>query len=525
MLYGIKLLMPVLALLIISIAILRALFRGLMDNRAVFQALKVVALFTVVEFLSYRPVIFVATSAFALVIANIWLGSDIKARLATFWMAVIIFPPLQTALPGVGGLSHVILLDHFRIAAIVLLLPAALQLMFSKTAPRKSSLALDVLVVIYPIFRIALLFGGITLTSSLRSCVELLLDLVLPYYVMTRGIRNEEDLRFVLQNLLVACMFAAAVAYLEAAARLNIYSELQWVYGVTWSLTHTLMRGGMNRVQAMTPQPILYAVQLLFTLGLWVALATARVRRPALIIGTLLLVGAMVLTWSRGPWIGAIVFGLSFLALKKVKPSIFAALLVVFVICGITVKAMGLDAAVITALKDVFGGSQEDTGTILYRSQLLDSAIALVKQSPFLGVPDYAASMQDLKQGEGIIDIVNTYVSVALGSGLIGLALFLLPYLYMLGRIFKDLSGLESSQDRSRANFLRAFAALIVGCLVTIFTTSIGERIPFLLLFTLCAPALWLSFLPADSKGEHKAETPTPKGWHPGAALHPFAGP
>lgn len=495
MIYGLKLLLPVLALWVLSLFVLRSLFRGILDGKDFKTAFNVVLLFTVVEFLSIKPGLFLVCAAVAVLVAQSWLGGDVKAKIATFWMAAILFPPLRSDLGGIGGIGYLLTIDHFRVACLMLLLPAAFALMFSKDRPRKASYLLDILVCVYPFFKIILLVRGVSMTSTVRSVIEVGLDLILPYYVMTRGLRDLESLRFVLRRVLLACMFAAAVAFLEAALRKNIYSDLQWVYGVTWSLTHTLMRGGLNRVQAMTPQPILFATQILFTLGLWVAMAL-RARKAASIAGTLLLLGALVLTWSRGPWIGALVFGLCMFILPRTKPWIFGGMLVVLVIAGAMAKSAGMDESVLMALKDVFGSSQDDAGSIQYRSQLLDSAIALIKQSPWLGVPNYAAQMQDLRQGEGIIDVVNTYVSVALSAGMVGLVLFLAPFLLVLWRMLKDLSinGGDSNVERRRA--LRAFVALTVACLVTIFTTSIFERLPFLLLLLITVPAVWMATAP-----------------------------
>ena len=46
--------------------------------------------------------------------------------------------------------------------------------------------------------------------------------------------------------------------------------------------------------------------------------------------------------------------------------------------------------------------------------------------------------MEELRQGQGIIDIVNSYIAVALGYGLVGLSLFLgafISALFMLWRV------------------------------------------------------------------------------------------
>lgn len=502
MVYGLKLLSPILVLWALMLLPVRGLLSGLMTKEQVKTAFAVILAFSVVEFLSLRSEIFFVTSAVAMMLAQSWMGGDIKAKLAVFWMAVILFPPLQWQIGGVGGIKYFLALDHFRVAAIVLLIPAAINLAFAKPTGRKPTWLLDALVLSFPTLKILLLVSSVSMTTTLRSIVEMCLDVVLPYYVMTRGLRSIEELKFVLLRLMVAGLFAAGGGLLEAVVRKNIYSDIEWVYGQRWSLTHTLMRGGMNRVQTTAASPIFFAIQILVTAGLWLGLAKAEMRRGKTLFVLFVLTVVLVLTWSRGPLLGAALFALSLLLLSRARPWLFTGVLAAILLAAGFAKMSGADQQIMEALKSVFGTSQEDTVTIEYRSQLLDTAIALVKQSPWLGVPNYVAQMQDLKQGEGIIDIVNAYVSVALSTGLVGLVLYLSPFLLVLRRIVRELSSEPVAQDIARMRFLRAFAALIVGCLATIFTVSVFERLPFLLLLMVTAPAVWMSFAPSRDGSE-----------------------
>ena len=71
-----------------------------------------------------------------------------------------------------------------------------------------------------------------------------------------------------------------------------------------------------------------------------------------------------------------------------------------------------------------FTGHQPDA-TFTYRQRLLDRSLELIQENPLFGDQLALQKMEDLRQGQGIIDIVNTYVGVALFSGYVGLALFL----------------------------------------------------------------------------------------------------
>ncbi len=172
----------------------------------------------------------------------------------------------------------------------------------------------------------------------------------------------------------------------------------------------------------------------------------------------------------------------------------FVWLFVLLLAGAVTAKMIGADEQVVTALGAVFGSSDQDLNTINYRRRLLDTALELLKQSPWLGVPDYASQMQDLKQGEGIIDLVNSYVAIALDTGVIGLVLYMLPYLLVFRRLL-NVPGISLRQgDGTGAGWFAAtMLALTVAILVTIFTTSTFSTVQFMMVMLLALPIMRLT--------------------------------
>jgi O-antigen ligase len=104
---------------------------------------------------------------------------------------------------------------------------------------------------------------------------------------------------------------------------------------------------------------------------------------------------------------------------------------------------------------------------------LLEVSIEVIKQNPLFGAPDVMQLpvMQQLRQGEGIIDIVNSYLGIALDSGLVGLSLFTGVFIAVALGIFK---GMRSLPDRNDELYLlgRALLATLLGILVVIGTAS-----------------------------------------------------
>ncbi len=79
--------------------------------------------------------------------------------------------------------------------------------------------------------------------------------------------------------------------------------------------------------------------------------------------------------------------------------------------------------------------------------------------------------MEDLRQGEGIIDIVNTYLGVALNYGLIGLFFFLSFILFGMTKAYARARELSHS-DPDLALLGTSLIACIVGTLIMIDSSS-----------------------------------------------------
>ena len=422
--------------------------------------------------------------------AQSFLGGGHRGKLAAYMLMIMVLPPLTWQLGGVGDINYVLALTGPRVLAIVLLAGPALMLLGDKTFTRpRWVLLLDIAVFGYQFFKIALMVPHTSTTGALRMVVESAVDVLLPYYVASRAIRTDADLRFLLSHLALGLVLMASVGWAEFAIHRNLYSELQYVYGFKWQLTMQLTRGDWLRVQAATPTPIVLAFEMIFALGLWTYLRGQDWRRIPVLLVYGAILGCLVFTFSRGPWIGGMIFGLSLLGLRRLGVRMFVSLFLLLLAGAVAAKAMGADEQVVAALGAIFGSSEHDLTTINYRRQLLDTALALLKQSPWLGVPDYASQMQDLKQGEGIIDLVNSYIAIALDTGVIGLAIYLLPYVAAFRRLVKVPGiSLRQPSDTGDGWFAATFLAMNISCMLTIFTTSTFSTMPFLLIMLVALP-------------------------------------
>jgi len=114
-----------------------------------------------------------------------------------------------------------------------------------------------------------------------------------------------------------------------------------------------------------------------------------------------------------------------------------------------------------------------------YRESLLENSTIVIKRNPWFGSVEYltAPEMERMRQGEGIIDIVNTYIGIALEYGLVGLGLFVGFFVLVLNGIYKAMREIRSRDDEVY-RLGRALLAALVGILVTIFTVSSITIIP-----------------------------------------------
>ena len=228
-----------------------------------------------------------------------------------------------------------------------------------------------------------------------------------------------------------------------------------------------LTRGSWVRAQAGFPGPLVLAVLALFGVGLWFALKPAVKSRAYATVG-LIVVGGMLATFSRGPVLALLVLLVGVTCLRYMSARRFLVLAAVLAIALSASWNLGLGDAVVGAANSVTGADQQADFNVTYRQQLLKTSLALIQQSPWFGVPDYAQYMQDLRQGDGIIDLVNTYLVVALNVGVCGLLLFLLPYAIAL---WKLASGAPEAPQELRRESL-AWLPLTVAILVVVFTVS-----------------------------------------------------
>lgn len=438
---------------------------------------------TLLTFLSPNlPAYFLLLATYA-TIRGFQSNGDPNQRISIFLVLLLTSPGLTWTPGGGDSFNALIQLDPPRVLILALLLP----LIFSPPAaefPRKPFAALDIAVFLYPIWTIAGSSGEYSATHIFRLSLYAIVDVIIPYFAISRHIHNPAAVRFLGQAVLASVFFLSAIAIFESFKRWQLYVDLQGHYGVTWQLTRTLFRGDLLRAQAVTPQPIVLAMDMVFAMGwFFMAKTSASSARTWLTLGAFVL--ALFLTGSRGPMMGAAVLMAVIYAGKSASPRVFARISTIFLVSAFVVMMMGWLDDIAQFIKTAFNMSAGESNSIDYRRELFLTSVELIKQSPWTGVPNFAAYMQNLKQGEGIIDMVNAYLHISLSHGLIGTVLYLSPPLLAFHATLRTM---QYADAEYRQVFVGAIA-LMTGLLLILVTTSIFYIIPQLVVCLYAVPA------------------------------------
>jgi hypothetical protein len=392
--------------------------------------------------------------------------------IALFVALILAMPDVPIDLPTFGLAEHIIQVGFTTVMALVLLLPTAL----GNRLPRRWATVARNWVVLEFAWLAFLGFISASFTGFLRLLVEQFLTLYLPFQGARKSITTLDQVHRAMALFTSMATALSVIAVFEYAKGWLLYATLPGHWGVEWGALRYLARGTALRAQVSLGQPI--AVGFVIAVALLMAQTAALYRgRPKWRLAIIAILSAgLFASISRGPWIGAVAGTLLFTAmgpggLKQVLrlAASGAALLVIVAFLPGGEKIIDLLPWIGTA----------DPGSTSYRKDLFDSITPLLIDNPIFGLPDYDTrpELQHLRQGEHLIDLVNSYIGVGVSSGLVGLAIYLMAHGVVVRGLWKCLKRLSGDEHELVRGF---FSAYLTGLMVIATVSSIGVISPIL---------------------------------------------
>jgi hypothetical protein len=306
---------------------------------------------------------------------------------------------------------------------------AALAVVQRGKARRVAFGALDVPFALVMLLLVTAVARDTSATNFLRVLMNGVLDFGLPYFIISRGLHTVEDGRLALVWLAAAAAILSVILTYEARGSWPLYNILYDHYGIPTQLL-VKSRGGVMRAGGPFVESTSMAMVLVFCL--FATLASRPAFRSAMHYRTIValqLLG-LVAPQSRGAWIG-LLLGIALMDLVRRRYGMLARRGAIVAVTMAGLVGVAQISPFVSESLGLSGGSVESAD---YRKRLLTRGLEEFWRSPITGYPspEILQRLADLRQGEGIIDFVNTYIYVMLVSGAVGLAIFLFAFGFYL---------------------------------------------------------------------------------------------
>ena len=424
---------------------------------------------------------------------------------AIYLLLVASIPTFGVHISGFASINRLIQVSPQMMFAAIILIPALFARRHMKKIAGVGQFA-DVLFFTWLILQLILATRAPTFTHMIRTALEAYLATAPMYYVFSRYPKSLEDIRILSGAFLLPMLILSAISIPELLRGWHVYNSVttNWIGSISFAYTG---RGGMLRASTSVFNPIVWGFLASVAIGVGLAFFNDRFPKNYKYAAFGLLTFGLIASLSRGPWVGAAVTVVMFTLLDRKFAARSAQLMFGGLVAFLVALATPFGKTIINMLPFVGNAS---TDTISYRQQLLDAGWEVMMMTPFFGTNDYLShpNLQHLRQGQGIIDIVNSYLQVGLQSGLVGLSIFVGLFLCVLTALRKAMKSARKYDD-TLSLYCQAYLATTVGIMVTIFTVSSVNQIP-LVYWTFMGLGIALARVEAAQRVKSKAAAQSP---------------
>lgn len=388
---------------------------------------------------------------------------------ALYMFLLLAMPPFGADIPTFGLMNQLFPLDHLRLMSLAVLLPAFAR-QWSEQARDPDPYARfelpDALIITFGLLQVLLWLPSESITASLRRVVLFGVDTMLPYYVLSRSCRTRQSLRETLFAFALLAVVLSCIAMFETLRTWVLFAGIEERWN-TVSVTGFLRRGDTLRATVTGGHSIVLGYALMVAFGFWLSISQ-RLAGGWRWLGIAALSVGLAATFARGPWVGALIALFAYQLLQRNAVSRL----------GTTILVLSVGAAIVIA--SPWGNSFIDRlpfigsdpgGSVQYRQRLAELSWQLIKRHPVFGSLDFMQYMEELRQGEGIIDIVNVYAGYALAYGLVGAGLFV-AFFVSIGLRAVGVVWRTRDADEDMAALGTGLLASLAAALVTLATLS-----------------------------------------------------
>lgn len=323
-------------------------------------------------------------------------------------------------------------------------------------------------------------------TIFLRSGVEYLTSLILPFWIIRRSIRNVDEFSILVAIFGITTVLLGVYAIFETRNSWSLFDYVGRHLSTTTIIAkNAAQRGGLLRASVTMATALNFACYM--SLGIIALACTRRFYRSSAIFAVL--VGIAVLGFlapqSRGNLI-CLSAGLLMLTIAWRKWGYAAAAVGASAIGGLALLVVARNSARVAGFLNLNSAvSGRPAGQFYdYRQLLLQRGLEEGMKHPILGasMKDVLNRLVDITQGEHIVDMVNTYLFIFLVSGIVGLIATLSLITYTLSKLLIGFPGkLDPNLNLARAFALAGFVVIVIEFVFMSFI----DRMPYMLAFVL----------------------------------------
>lgn len=434
---------------------------------------------TLLLFLSHNFWIFAVGTVVILVV-----GVRKDSNTVAFAIALLFAAPLVTdQVTGFGVVNYLLDVNYFRFISLCVFLPLALRIRKEKGTVRFGSATPEKFLIAYLALSLIRQILVDSTTSTLRSAVYLLTDVILPYYVASRSLKSVASIRDVMASLVMASALAGAIGFFEFLKKWLLYSNIPGALGAEWGFGSYLLRGDNLRGTASTGQALILGYLMAVALGMYIFVSKSIPGKRSAQLGFGVIMLGLLAPLSRGPWVGALLLGTAFIATGQNAAWNLAKAAGIVTLGFLLALATPFGSKIIDHLPFI---GTVDADNVLYRERLFTNSMKVISDNLWFGSYDFMSTpeMLELKftYDGGIIDLVNSYIAIALSGGITSLAAFVGVFVWIVLKLYQSIRQQKKS-DSEILLLRRCLFATMIAILFMIATMSSISFIPIIYWF------------------------------------------